>query len=85
MVDFALPQEGSRWQATGADGRAGRGRACRRRGPATRYGGRLERGPTFYEYFHGDTGRGLGASHQAGWTALVAHLIRQLGPTLVHG
>jgi hypothetical protein len=31
--------------------------------------------PTFSEYFHGDTGRGLGASHQTGWTALVAHLI----------
>ncbi|WP_066040329.1 MGH1-like glycoside hydrolase domain-containing protein [Herbiconiux solani] len=29
----------------------------------------------FYEYFHGDTGQGLGASHQTGWTALVAHLI----------
>lgn len=29
----------------------------------------------FYEYFHGDTGRGLGASHQTGWTALVASLI----------
>jgi hypothetical protein len=28
----------------------------------------------FYEYFHGDTGRGLGASHQTGWTALVARL-----------
>ncbi|MCU1591020.1 MAG: hypothetical protein JWP11_2276 [Frankiales bacterium] len=36
--------------------------------------------PTFYEYFHGDTGVGLGASHQTGWTALVAKLIRQLGP-----
>ncbi|WP_048698406.1 MGH1-like glycoside hydrolase domain-containing protein [Nostocoides australiense] len=31
--------------------------------------------PTFSEYFHGDTGAGLGASHQTGWTALVAHLI----------
>ncbi len=31
--------------------------------------------PTFSEHFHGDTGRGLGASHQTGWTALVAHLI----------
>ncbi len=31
--------------------------------------------PNFSEYFHGDTGRGLGASHQTGWTALVAHLI----------
>ena len=29
----------------------------------------------FYEYFHGDTGRGLGASHQTGWTSLVADLI----------
>jgi hypothetical protein len=29
----------------------------------------------FYEYFHGETGAGLGASHQAGWTALVASLI----------
>ncbi len=28
----------------------------------------------FYEYFHGDTGAGLGASHQTGWTALVANL-----------
>jgi hypothetical protein len=31
----------------------------------------------FYEYFHGDTGRGVGASHQTGWTALVAKLIQQ--------
>jgi hypothetical protein len=29
----------------------------------------------FYEYFHGDNGTGLGASHQCGWTALVASLI----------
>jgi hypothetical protein len=29
----------------------------------------------FNEYFHGDTGRGLGAAHQTGWTALVANLI----------
>ena len=32
----------------------------------------------FHEYFHGDTGRGLGASHQTGWTALVARLIEDL-------
>jgi hypothetical protein len=32
----------------------------------------------FYEYFHGDTGEGLGASHQTGWTALVADLILHL-------
>src|SRR5947199_10103055 len=31
----------------------------------------------FYEYFHGDTGRGVGASHQTGWTALVANLLEQ--------
>jgi len=31
--------------------------------------------PTFSEYFHGDSGTGLGASHQTGWSALVAHLI----------
>ena len=31
----------------------------------------------FHEYFDGDTGRGLGASHQTGWTALVATLIEQ--------
>ena len=29
----------------------------------------------FYEYFHGDNGAGIGASHQTGWTALVANLI----------
>ncbi|MFH8249160.1 MGH1-like glycoside hydrolase domain-containing protein [Microbacterium sp. B2969] len=29
----------------------------------------------FHEYFHGDTGMGLGAEHQTGWTALVAHLV----------
>ena len=30
----------------------------------------------FYEYFHGDTGRGVGASHQTGWTGLIAKLIQ---------
>ncbi len=34
----------------------------------------------FYEYFDGDTGRGCGASHQTGWTALVADLIFILNP-----
>jgi hypothetical protein len=29
----------------------------------------------FYEYFHGDTAAGLGASHQTGWTALIANLL----------
>ena len=32
----------------------------------------------FYEYFHGDTGAGLGASHQTGWTALVAKMVEEL-------
>jgi hypothetical protein len=31
----------------------------------------------FYEYFHGDTGRGVGASHQTGWTALVVRCIEE--------
>jgi hypothetical protein len=31
----------------------------------------------FYEYFHGDNGNGLGASHQTGWTAVVAELIQE--------
>ncbi len=30
----------------------------------------------FYEYFHGDTGRGVGASHQTGWTGLIAKLLQ---------
>jgi mannosylglycerate hydrolase MGH1-like protein len=33
----------------------------------------------FYEYFHGDNGSGVGASHQTGWTALVAKLLQQSG------
>ncbi|MCG3211217.1 MAG: hypothetical protein FOGNACKC_04856 [Anaerolineae bacterium] len=35
----------------------------------------------FNEYFHGDNGAGLGASHQTGWTGLVAKLIQQVGST----
>jgi hypothetical protein len=33
----------------------------------------------FYEFFHGDNGAGIGASHQTGWTGLVAKLIEQSG------
>ena len=33
----------------------------------------------FYEYFHGDNGRGLGASHQTGWTALAAPMLGDVG------
>ena len=31
----------------------------------------------FYEYFHADTGEGLGAAHQTGWTGLVAEMIHR--------
>jgi hypothetical protein len=34
---------------------------------------------SFFEYFHGDNGSGLGASHQTGWTGLVAKLLQQSG------
>jgi hypothetical protein len=33
----------------------------------------------FYEHFHGDNGRGLGASHQTGWTGLIASLLAEHG------
>jgi len=33
----------------------------------------------FFEYFHGDDGSGLGASHQTGWTGLVADMIFKFG------
>jgi hypothetical protein len=33
----------------------------------------------FHEYFHGDNGSGIGASHQTGWTGLVAKLLQQSG------
>jgi len=32
----------------------------------------------FHEYFQGDTGEGLGASHQTGWTALIVRLLEDL-------
>jgi len=32
----------------------------------------------FYEYFHGDDGRGLGASHQTGWTALAGNIVERV-------
>jgi hypothetical protein len=36
----------------------------------------------FNEYFHGDNGAGIGASHQTGWTGLVANLIQQQGESV---
>ena len=38
----------------------------------------------FYEYFHGDTGRGVGATHQTGWTALVTRCIEDLAHAREH-
>ncbi|HEY7022242.1 MAG TPA: hypothetical protein VH349_14075 [Ktedonobacterales bacterium] len=35
----------------------------------------------FYEYFHGDNGAGIGASHQTGWTGTIAELLRRFGTT----
>jgi hypothetical protein len=32
----------------------------------------------FHEYFQGDTGRGLGASHQTGWTALITRCVNMV-------
>jgi hypothetical protein len=38
----------------------------------------------FHEYFHGDTGRGCGASHQTGWTSLIAPLLIEYGVSFAH-
>src|SRR6185295_15568518 len=35
----------------------------------------------FHEYFHGDSGRGVGASHQTGWTGLIAKVLQPRAPT----
>ena len=37
--------------------------------------------PLFYEYFHGDTGAGIGASHQTGWTGAVARIMQLFAST----
>ena len=39
----------------------------------------------FHEYFHAETGEGLGASHQTGWTSLVVRLVRERREKLTHG
>src|SRR6185369_9295924 len=50
--------------------------------PVLRYHDKLAKDPQFrdyilfHEYFHGDSGRGVGASHQTGWTGLVAKLLQ---------
>jgi hypothetical protein len=54
--------------------------------PVLAYHDKLHRDPhfrdyvLFHEYFHGDTGRGVGASHQTGWTGLVAKLLQPRRP-----
>ncbi|MFZ4484834.1 MAG: MGH1-like glycoside hydrolase domain-containing protein, partial [Chthoniobacterales bacterium] len=42
-------------------------------------GGRSGEPRLFHEYFHAETGRGLGASHQTGWTACIADLLQRTG------
>jgi hypothetical protein len=52
------------------------------RRPVLGYNARMQTDPhfrdhvLFHEYFHGETGRGVGASHQTGWTGLVALLLQ---------
>jgi hypothetical protein len=66
-------------------GRGWPGRFLRRQAAALFRAGSVERqgpdseGTTFWPYFHGDNGAGLGASHQTGWTGLVAKLIQLFG------
>jgi hypothetical protein len=60
-------------------------RNCESRRPVFGQTGKFQSDPhwhdyvPFHEYFHGDTGAGVGASHQTGWTGLVAKLIEQSG------
>jgi len=53
----------------------GGGLVCHGQGGSKTEEERLKGMVLFHEYFHGETGQGLGASHQTGWTALVARLI----------
>ena len=59
----------------GGDGQ----RACHGNPADSGQSDRLKDMVLFHEYFHGETGQGLGASHQTGWTALVARLIEGFG------
>jgi len=52
--------------------------------PALRDNPHLQDRILFHEYFHGDTGRGVGASHQTGWTGLVATLLADCGGVCKH-
>jgi hypothetical protein len=66
LVGVFLPDAGGRRPVHGDDGRYARDPHWRDL-------------VLFYEYFHGDTGSGVGASHQTGWTGLAAKLLQQLG------
>jgi hypothetical protein len=52
-------------------------RPCLGNAPSTSGSSNWQEHPLFHEYFHGETGEGLGASHQTGWTALVATCIEK--------
>ena len=76
MTLFEIAQElGARLAASSCAARTGRG-------PCTGASEKFETDPRwkdlvlFYEYFHGDDGHGLGASHQTGWTALIARILQ---------
>ncbi len=56
----------------------GQGRPAMRHHPKFAHDPHFKDHVLFYEYFHGDTGAGLGASHQTGWTALVAKLMQSI-------
>ena len=65
---------------------------CGKRARAARCASAIPIGAThllFYEYFHGDNGAGIGASHQTGWTGVVAGLVEYFGridaQTMLHG
>ena len=53
-------------------------RPCNARDPRYRSDPHWKDLVLFHEYFHGDTGRGVGASHQTGWTALVVRCLEDL-------
>jgi hypothetical protein len=52
-------------------------RPCHAAHPQNNQSAGFENLVLFYEYFHAETGAGLGASHQTGWTALITHFIEQ--------
>ncbi|MBI4862174.1 MAG: glucosidase [Candidatus Riflebacteria bacterium] len=64
LASLFVPDATGRCPYQGDPGRAGSRSRC-------------QEVPEFFEYFHGDTGKGLGASHQTGWTALAARCIEK--------